>query len=197
MQAFFQESYLREHPEDEQNIEKLKDLIAWQVQTSAPTSPSAPAQGLHSPGGPAPVLPQVPLLAEGIRLHGQKVTEDLRPFHERMEQCFGQLRAKVESQYGLREMVSAAHSTRDDTTQARSDLGPQGPTRGAEAAAGQGALCMGDPGGGQHCRGGQVQGAPRSPPSLLPVLSGLLRGPAPQTPPVHGLGPRLGPAEPL
>ncbi|XP_062488155.1 dedicator of cytokinesis protein 2-like isoform X2 [Pezoporus occidentalis] len=75
--AFFQESYLREHPEDEENIEKLKDLIAWQV----------------------------PLLAEGIRLHGQKVTEDLRPFHERMEQCFGQLRAKVESQYGLREMV--------------------------------------------------------------------------------------------
>ncbi|KAM9027371.1 dedicator of cytokinesis protein 2-like isoform 3-T3 [Ara ararauna] len=75
--AFFQESYLREHPEDEENIEKLKDLIAWQV----------------------------PLLAEGIRLHGQKVTEDLRPFHERMEQCFVQLRAKVESQYGVREMV--------------------------------------------------------------------------------------------
>ncbi|XP_033920545.1 dedicator of cytokinesis protein 2-like [Melopsittacus undulatus] len=75
--AFFQESYLREHPEDEENIRKLKDLIAWQV----------------------------PLLAEGLRLHGLKVTEDLRPFHERMEQCFGQLRAKVQSQYGLREMV--------------------------------------------------------------------------------------------
>lgn len=35
------------------------------------------------------------------------MTEDLRPFHERMEQCFEQLRAKVESQYGVREMVSA------------------------------------------------------------------------------------------
>lgn len=35
------------------------------------------------------------------------MTEDLRPFHERMEQCFVQLRAKVESQYGVREMVSA------------------------------------------------------------------------------------------
>ena len=35
------------------------------------------------------------------------MTEDLRPFHERMEQCFMQLRAKVESQYGVREMVSA------------------------------------------------------------------------------------------
>uniref|UniRef100_A0A8C8E9D6 Dedicator of cytokinesis 2 n=1 Tax=Otus sunia TaxID=257818 RepID=A0A8C8E9D6_9STRI len=77
--AFFQESYLQEHPEDEGNIEKLKDLIAWQT----------------------------PLLAEGIRIHGRKVTEDLRPFHERMEQCFEQLRAKVESQYGVREMVSA------------------------------------------------------------------------------------------
>ncbi|KAM6132363.1 LOW QUALITY PROTEIN: dedicator of cytokinesis protein 2-like [Pterocles gutturalis] len=75
--AFFQESYLQEHPEDEGNIEKLKDLIAWQT----------------------------PLLAEGIRIHGRKVTEDLRPFHERMEQCFEQLRTKVESQYGVREMV--------------------------------------------------------------------------------------------
>uniref|UniRef100_A0A8C3U446 Dedicator of cytokinesis 2 n=1 Tax=Catharus ustulatus TaxID=91951 RepID=A0A8C3U446_CATUS len=77
--AFFQEPYMQEHPEDAGNIEKLKDLIAWQI----------------------------PLLAEGIRIHGQKVTEDLRPFHERMEQCFEQLRAKVESQYGVREMVSA------------------------------------------------------------------------------------------
>uniref|UniRef100_A0A8C4V3W1 Dedicator of cytokinesis 2 n=1 Tax=Falco tinnunculus TaxID=100819 RepID=A0A8C4V3W1_FALTI len=41
----------------------------------------------------------------GIRIHGRKVTEDLRPFHERMEQCFVQLRAKVENQYGVREMV--------------------------------------------------------------------------------------------
>ncbi|OXB54120.1 hypothetical protein ASZ78_002139 [Callipepla squamata] len=70
------ELYLEEHPEDQGNIERLKDLIAWQI----------------------------PLLSEGIRIHGQKVTEDLRPFHERMEQCFVQLRAKVESQYGVREM---------------------------------------------------------------------------------------------
>lgn len=35
LQAFFQESYLQEHPEDEGNIEKLKDLIAWQVQPAA------------------------------------------------------------------------------------------------------------------------------------------------------------------
>ncbi|NXD17752.1 DOCK2 protein, partial [Nothocercus nigrocapillus] len=76
--AFFQASYLQEHPEDQASVERLKDLIAWQT----------------------------PLLAEGIRIHGQKVPEDLRPFHERMEQCFKQLRAKVESQYGVREMIS-------------------------------------------------------------------------------------------
>uniref|UniRef100_A0A8C3MEM7 Uncharacterized protein n=1 Tax=Geospiza parvula TaxID=87175 RepID=A0A8C3MEM7_GEOPR len=82
--AFFQELYMQEHPEDAGKIEKLKDLIAWQI----------------------------PLLAEGIRIHGQKVPEDLRPFHERMEQCFEQLRAKVEAQYGVREMVSDRRSGR-------------------------------------------------------------------------------------
>uniref|UniRef100_A0A803VZ75 Dedicator of cytokinesis 2 n=1 Tax=Ficedula albicollis TaxID=59894 RepID=A0A803VZ75_FICAL len=110
--AFFQEPYMQEHPEDAGNIEKLKDLIAWQVPGAA-----SPWQGQLPPsvrcpspcqGAPrVPVVPQIPLLAEGIRIHGQKVTEDLRPFHERMEQCFEQLRAKVESQYGAREMVSA------------------------------------------------------------------------------------------
>jgi hypothetical protein len=45
-------------------------------------------------------------LAEGIRIHGDKVTEALRPFHERMEACFKQLKEKVEKQYGVRTMVS-------------------------------------------------------------------------------------------
>lgn len=35
MQAFFQEPYMQEHPEDAGNIEKLKDLIAWQVPGAA------------------------------------------------------------------------------------------------------------------------------------------------------------------
>lgn len=51
LQAFFQESYLQEHPEDEGNIEKLKDLIAWQVQ------PAASLQWLE---GTAALLSQVP-----------------------------------------------------------------------------------------------------------------------------------------
>ncbi|XP_069488465.1 dedicator of cytokinesis protein 2-like [Ambystoma mexicanum] len=74
--AFFHDKYMNAHPEDHEIIIQLKDLIAWQT----------------------------PLLAEGVRLHGKKVTDDLRPFHERMEVCFQQLKAKVESQYGVREM---------------------------------------------------------------------------------------------
>lgn len=49
---------------------------------------------------------QIPFLAEGIRIHGEKVTEALRPFHERMEACFRQLKDKVEKQYGVRAVVS-------------------------------------------------------------------------------------------
>uniref|UniRef100_A0A8C4M8F6 Dedicator of cytokinesis 1 n=1 Tax=Equus asinus asinus TaxID=83772 RepID=A0A8C4M8F6_EQUAS len=82
--AFFTERYLQEHPEAHEKIEKLKDLIAWQI----------------------------PFLAEGIRIHGDKVTEALRPFHERMEACFKQLKEKVEKQYGVRTMVSGKHCRR-------------------------------------------------------------------------------------
>uniref|UniRef100_A0A673J0E7 Dedicator of cytokinesis protein 1-like n=1 Tax=Sinocyclocheilus rhinocerous TaxID=307959 RepID=A0A673J0E7_9TELE len=74
--AFFTEKYIREHPNDQEKIEKLKDLIAWQI----------------------------PNLAEGVRIHGQKVTEALRPFHERLEACFKQLKEKVEKQYGVRTL---------------------------------------------------------------------------------------------
>lgn len=56
--------------------------------------------------GTSPCVFQIPFLAEGIRIHGDKVTEALRPFHERMEACFKQLKEKVEKQYGVRTMVS-------------------------------------------------------------------------------------------
>ncbi|NXG21339.1 DOCK1 protein, partial [Grallaria varia] len=82
--AFFTEKYMHEHPEDHEKIEKLKDLIAWQI----------------------------PFLAEGIRIHGEKVTEALRPFHERMEACFRQLRDKVEKQYGVRAVLSSLEDRR-------------------------------------------------------------------------------------
>lgn len=51
---------------------------------------------------------QIPHLAEGVRIHGEKVTEALRPFHDRLEACFRQLREKVEKQYGVKTLVSGA-----------------------------------------------------------------------------------------
>uniref|UniRef100_A0A674P4L1 Dedicator of cytokinesis 1 n=1 Tax=Takifugu rubripes TaxID=31033 RepID=A0A674P4L1_TAKRU len=78
--AFFNDKYMQEHPEDLEKIEKLKDLIAWQI----------------------------PHLAEGVRIHGDKVTEALRPFHDRLEACFKQLREKVEKQYGAKSLVRAS-----------------------------------------------------------------------------------------
>uniref|UniRef100_A0A3Q2Z3Q0 DOCKER domain-containing protein n=2 Tax=Hippocampus comes TaxID=109280 RepID=A0A3Q2Z3Q0_HIPCM len=77
--AFFNDKYTHEHPEDLDKIDKLKDLIAWQI----------------------------PHLAEGVRIHGEKVTEALRPFHERLEACFKQLKEKVEKQYGVKTLPAA------------------------------------------------------------------------------------------
>uniref|UniRef100_A0A672S3U1 Dedicator of cytokinesis 2 n=1 Tax=Sinocyclocheilus grahami TaxID=75366 RepID=A0A672S3U1_SINGR len=74
--AFFTDEYMNEHPDDRDKLTRLKDLIAWQI----------------------------PLLGRGISLHGKRVTDDLRPFHERMEECFKQLKKKVEKEYGVREL---------------------------------------------------------------------------------------------
>ncbi|KAA8588916.1 hypothetical protein FQN60_010261, partial [Etheostoma spectabile] len=74
--AFFTEEYNLQHPEDRDKLLRLKDLIAWQI----------------------------PLLGGGISLHGKRVMDDLRPFHERMEECFKQLKKKVEKEYGVREL---------------------------------------------------------------------------------------------
>uniref|UniRef100_A0A8C2GG28 Dedicator of cytokinesis 2 n=1 Tax=Cyprinus carpio TaxID=7962 RepID=A0A8C2GG28_CYPCA len=75
--AFFTDEYMQEHPDDRDKLMRLKDLIAWQI----------------------------PLLGRGISLHGKRVTDDLRPFHERMEECFKQLKKKVEKEYGVRDLV--------------------------------------------------------------------------------------------
>ncbi|XP_059377995.1 dedicator of cytokinesis protein 2-like isoform X1 [Carassius carassius] len=74
--AFFTDEYMHEHPDDKDKLMRLKDLIAWQI----------------------------PLLGRGISLHGKRVTDDLRPFHERMEECFKELKKKVEKEYGVREL---------------------------------------------------------------------------------------------
>lgn len=54
----------------------LKDLIAWQI----------------------------PFLGAGIKIHEKRVSDNLRPFHDRMEECFKSLKVKVEKEYGVREM---------------------------------------------------------------------------------------------
>uniref|UniRef100_A0AAY5KT29 Dedicator of cytokinesis 2 n=1 Tax=Esox lucius TaxID=8010 RepID=A0AAY5KT29_ESOLU len=74
--AFFIEEYTQKHPEDRDKLARLKDLIAWQI----------------------------PLLGGGISLHGKRVTDDLRPFHERMEECFKHMKKKVEKEYGVRDL---------------------------------------------------------------------------------------------
>lgn len=74
--AFFTDAYVRDHPEDQEKLNRLKDLIAWQI----------------------------PFLGAGIKIHERRVSDSLRPFHERMEECFRHLKAKVEKQYGVREL---------------------------------------------------------------------------------------------
>ncbi|KAJ7305167.1 hypothetical protein JRQ81_011072, partial [Phrynocephalus forsythii] len=77
--AFFTEKYIQEHPEDQDKIELLKQLIALQM----------------------------PLLAEGIRIHGKKLTDQLKPLHDRLTSCFKELREKVEKQYGVITLPSS------------------------------------------------------------------------------------------
>uniref|UniRef100_A0A673LU14 Dedicator of cytokinesis protein 5-like n=1 Tax=Sinocyclocheilus rhinocerous TaxID=307959 RepID=A0A673LU14_9TELE len=71
--AFFKEAYMKNNPDHLERIEVLKHLIALQI----------------------------PLLDEGIRIHGEKSTEQLKPLHNRLVTCFQDLRAKVEKLYGV------------------------------------------------------------------------------------------------
>lgn len=57
------------------------------------------------------VFSQIPLLDEGIRIHGEKSTEQLKPLHNRLVTCFQDLRAKVEKLYGVITLVSLMDST--------------------------------------------------------------------------------------
>ncbi|XP_054587287.2 dedicator of cytokinesis protein 5 isoform X2 [Nothobranchius furzeri] len=71
--AFFTDTYIQDHPGDHELIEALKHLIALQI----------------------------PLLEEGIRIHGEKATEQLKPLHNHLVTCFQDLREKVEALYGV------------------------------------------------------------------------------------------------
>uniref|UniRef100_A0A672TJS1 Dedicator of cytokinesis 2 n=1 Tax=Strigops habroptila TaxID=2489341 RepID=A0A672TJS1_STRHB len=75
--AFFTDEYSRDHPQDLEKLNRLKDLIAWQI----------------------------PFLGAGIKIHERRVSDNLRPFHDRMEECFKHLKVKVEKQYGARELL--------------------------------------------------------------------------------------------
>uniref|UniRef100_A0A8C5NAJ9 Dedicator of cytokinesis 5 n=1 Tax=Gouania willdenowi TaxID=441366 RepID=A0A8C5NAJ9_GOUWI len=77
--AFFTDTYMLEHPKDQERIDVLKHLIALQI----------------------------PLLADGIRIHGEKATEQLKPLHNRLVTCFQDLRDKVEKHYGVITLVPA------------------------------------------------------------------------------------------
>lgn len=50
---------------------------------------------------------QMPLLTEGIRIHGEKLTEQLKPLHNRLSSCFQELKEKVEKLYGVITLVGA------------------------------------------------------------------------------------------
>ena len=56
-------------------------------------------------------LPQIPLLAEGVRIHGEKATEQLKPLHNRLLTCFHDLREKVEKHYGVITLVGRQPQT--------------------------------------------------------------------------------------
>ncbi|EGW00775.1 Dedicator of cytokinesis protein 2 [Cricetulus griseus] len=47
---------------------------------------------------------KIPFLGAGIKIHEKRVLDSLRPFHDRMEECFKNLKMKVEKEYGVREM---------------------------------------------------------------------------------------------
>uniref|UniRef100_A0A8D0SKY6 Dedicator of cytokinesis 5 n=1 Tax=Sus scrofa TaxID=9823 RepID=A0A8D0SKY6_PIG len=49
----------------------------------------------------ADLLLDVPLLMKGIRIHGEKLTEQLKPLHDRLSSCFRELKEKVEKLYGV------------------------------------------------------------------------------------------------
>ncbi|XP_078484653.1 dedicator of cytokinesis protein 1 isoform X1 [Ciona intestinalis] len=82
--AFFTDTYMKENSDDLEKVSRLKDLIALQV----------------------------PLLAEGVRLHGELAPSQLQPFHQNMESSFQELKTYVEKQYGKRPVFELGRPVR-------------------------------------------------------------------------------------
>lgn len=80
--AFLTDEYLKQNSYHEHLIEKLKDLIASQI----------------------------PLLEVALTVHRVKAPSTLLPFHERLENCFEEMRNSVEAKYGKRVSLSQDQS---------------------------------------------------------------------------------------
>ncbi|CAK8675724.1 unnamed protein product [Clavelina lepadiformis] len=89
--AFFNDAYMSENPNSQTMIAILKDLIAAQI----------------------------PLLEEGIRLHGELAPSALQPFHQNMVSCFQDLKASVEKKYGVKPSFDAGRPLRRVSPQHR------------------------------------------------------------------------------
>lgn len=73
-EAFLTDEYLKMNPNDFAFVEKLKNLIA----------------------------DQIPILEVSLNVHRLKVSSELQPLHERLEECFGKMQLHVETKYGKR-----------------------------------------------------------------------------------------------
>lgn len=73
-EAFLTDDYLQQNPSDDRPVERLKELIASQI----------------------------PLLELALIVHRAKAPATLMPFHEKLEKCFAEMQANVESKYGKR-----------------------------------------------------------------------------------------------
>lgn len=103
--AFLTPEFVKQNPDYEPYVEKLKDLI----------------------------VDQVGILEEGMSLHGNRVSADLKPFHENLEKRFKEMKIKTApfkkaraSTSGNRTPDGSPFSSRSMTTVRRS--GPDRPT---------------------------------------------------------------------
>jgi len=55
---------------------------------------------------------QIPILEEGLRIHGDVVPLDLRPFHEKLRDCFRSFKSRVVTAYGDRPAYSPPRRSR-------------------------------------------------------------------------------------